>query len=163
MRGRHREVFGTLIAALCTLLAFVLATDTAAAHPGGETRAGDPAPVAAAAPEPQAAPSTAPAAASTASAAASAASTPPQVPDARPQAAVSVPGDHRGPFDDCRHRRATRASVAAPAPQPESGDLCGAVLPSGRAASAPAVPRCTTEAVPPRPGERQVLLQIFRC
>jgi hypothetical protein len=139
---RFRAVLGALTVALCALLALAVATDAAVAHPGIKATETDlvyAAPVAAAA--------------------AGVAAAPGQTPGA-----FNVEEDrHPDPYDDCRHRRAIRATVGAPTPQPEPCELCCIPEPPAHTALSrrPAVhPAC---AAVPAPGERPALLQVFRC
>ncbi|MDI3418949.1 hypothetical protein [Streptomyces luteolus] len=141
---RCRGLFGALTVALCALLALAVTTDSAMAHPGAPTSAATiPYAAAAAAPASFGAPAAA----------------------GQGHSASNVEQDrHPGPFDDCRHRRAIRASVAAPVAQPEPCDCCAS---PERPAHTVRVPRPVSGhaavAAAPDPGERPALLQVFRC
>ncbi|MDI3407264.1 hypothetical protein [Streptomyces cavernicola] len=140
---RCRALLGALTAALCTLLALAVAADTAVARSGPQHPAAD---------TPYAAVAAAPAAG-------------PVAGTARGFGASNAEQDrHPGPFDDCRHRRANRASVAAPVLQTEPCTACTAREPAAHTAR---TPRSATGhaavAAPLDPGERPALLQVFRC
>lgn len=157
---RCRATFSALAAALtatlCALLALTLATDTAAALPGAAAHASAPeadraTPEGDRAPQARTAPGTAAAEAT--------------VPTAGPVTTASSIRENRhpGPVEDCRHRRAIRATVVTAAPQPEPCEQCcapAATVPAPHAPRAALHPAC---AATPAPGERPALLQVFRC
>ncbi|MFM9367902.1 hypothetical protein [Streptomyces sp. Da 82-17] len=139
---RCRALLGLLTAALCALLALAVATDSAVAGPADQNPA---------ATDPYAAVAAPPAPAGLA---------------AGPgRGAANAEQDrHPGPFDDCRHRRAIRAAVAAPVPLPDPGTAAAAPAPAAHPARAPrSVTGHAAVAAAPDPGERPALLQVFRC
>ncbi|MDQ8703001.1 hypothetical protein RCO28_10945 [Streptomyces sp. LHD-70] len=142
---RCRTLLGVLFTALSAFLALAVATGSAVAHPGDPTSAATiPYAAAAAAPASFGAPAAA----------------------GQGHGASNVEQDRNpGPFDDCRHRRAIRASVAAPLPQPCAA--CAACAAPGPVAHPAGTPRTATGhaavAAVLDPGERPALLQVFRC
>ncbi|MGW0735733.1 hypothetical protein [Streptomyces sp. NPDC002851] len=142
---RHgRAVIGTLIAAVCVFLALVLATDTALADPADSapTQFGG----------------------ATGDATATDTQLPGDTADSAPLPAYTAEGKGHSPFDDCRHRRPSRASLAAPAvPQPDPDEPGGTRAEFGDAAGARVPGLDDPRAALPGSGDRLSLLQVFRC